>query len=188
VVWDGPRRARLVVPYFDEDQDIGNLGFWAILDIYKHRYQVITRGLLRGFIETLVPRDCLGIATRRAIRDEVHEGALRTLRLDCLECGACCNGPEVILEPKDIERFDDCGLSKLCRPPWARRLKGKLTLILNDKKRCRHHRRDHRCGIYEARPNACREFPMGSEGCLSARGEELGLWDGKDPLIEPSED
>ncbi len=184
VVWDGPQRARLVVPYFDSTENPEDLGLWAILDLYKLRYQIISRGALRGFIETRVPRDCLGIARRRAVRDDAHDGALRTIRLDCLQCGACCNGPEVILEPQDIHRFDEAGQSKLHRRPWARRKNGKVVLVLNDQERCRHHRRDHRCRIYDFRPNACREFPVGSEGCLSARGEVLSKWDGHDPLAD----
>jgi Fe-S-cluster containining protein len=46
---------------------------------------------------------------------------------------------------------------------------------------CRHLGKDNKCAIYPIRPDACSQFPMGSECCLFAREEELGILDGAEP-------
>src|SRR5262249_40869446 len=115
----------------------------------------------------------------RAERDSVFPGPTRTMILDCLACGACCKENEVVLEDEDLERFAGAGRTELARRPLARRRKdGRLVLVLLKNKRCRHLGGDNRCGIYPIRPNACSEFPAGSECCLFSREEELGIVDG----------
>jgi uncharacterized protein len=181
LVWDSPKRARLVVPFFEDDV-VEDLGWWSILDIRKQRYQVIRSGKLKGLIETLVPPDCHGIVRRRAIRDEPHRGSIRRMRLDCLACGACCRANQVILDGQDVERFVQANRRDLVRPPFTKRNGKRLVLRLNASRACRHLLPDNRCAVYALRPGMCREFPAGSECCLSARAEELGIWDGNDPL------
>jgi Fe-S-cluster containining protein len=114
-------------------------------------------------------------------RDLVHPGATKAVRLDCLDCGACCHSNRVELEPADVERLREAGRTDLLRMPYARKIDGKLVFRLDEKRACRHLLRDNRCRIYELRPSMCRVFPMASECCLSARAEELGIWDGADP-------
>ncbi len=177
IVWTGARRAKLVVPFF-EDDDIAAFGWWSILDLRKQRYQVTRAGHLKGLIETLIPPDCHRIVRQRVERDAPHRGSVRALALDCLACGACCLSNEVILDDEDVERFRAAGRAELARPPFTRRDDGKLLLRLKREGACRHKQADNKCAIYEFRPGMCREFPVGSECCLSARVEELGVWDG----------
>ncbi len=103
---------------------------------------------------------------------------LRTIDLDCLECGACCKDNEVILNKADVARFKKGGRPELARPPYTRTKDGTLYLRLLKSKDCRHLASDNKCGIYELRPLACSEFPVGSEPCLFSREEELGVTDG----------
>jgi hypothetical protein len=84
----------------------------------------------------------------------------------------------VILEDEDLERFAKAGRSELARRPYARKEDGRVVLTLRRDRDCKHLAADNKCGIYEIRPNACSTFPMGSECCLFAREEELGLVDG----------
>jgi uncharacterized protein len=85
---------------------------------------------------------------------------------------------EVILERRDLLRWKRRGLQHLARAPWARRrADGRVVLLLTKGGRCRHLARDNKCKVYEARPAACSEFPPGSECCLFAREEELGVVD-----------
>jgi Fe-S-cluster containining protein len=53
-----------------------------------------------------------------------------------------------------------------------------VVLVLAKNKDCKHLARDNKCGIYALRPDACSHFPVGSECCLSAREEEMGIIDG----------
>ncbi len=181
VLWASPRRARLVVPPPDEAND-ADLGLWSMMDLGKSTWNVDHRGTLRGLAVTPVPRDCLDVVRMRAERDSVHRGPFRTIELDCLECGACCRSNEVVLEKADLRRFDEAGRPELYRPPYAiRKRDGRVILRLKKDGRCKHLGEDNMCAVYTFRPEACREFPAGSECCLWARYEELDLMDGAPP-------
>jgi Fe-S-cluster containining protein len=182
VVWENPKRAHLIFPAPKKDDD-HDLALWSLLDLGKSRWKVFTEGPFRGFGTALVPRDCLEIVRHRAERDSIHEGALRTLELDCLECGACCKDNEVVLYDVDLERFRKGGRPDLGKPPFARRRDGKLVLTLLASKNCRHLQSDNKCGIYPIRPDACSSFPVASEPCLFSREEELGVTDGATAAI-----
>jgi len=68
---------------------------------------------------------------------------------------------------------------ELGRRPYVRRARdGKVSLRFGPGGRCRHLQADRRCAIYELRPFNCSVFLMGSEACLVAREETLGLRDG----------
>ena len=177
IVWQSPKRAHLVFPAPRKDDD-HDLALWSLLDLGKSRWTRIEKGALRGFGTALVPRDCHEIVRHRAERDSIHEGPLRTIELDCLECGACCKDNEVILYDVDLERFKKGGRPDLARPPYARRRDGKLMLTLLRSKDCRQLLPDNKCAIYALRPDACSTFPVGSEPCLFSREEELGITDG----------
>jgi Fe-S-cluster containining protein len=118
---------------------------------------------------------------RRADRDAIHPGTTRTVSFDCRTCAACCRDNEVILEDADLERLRDAGRMDLVKYPLARKRNGKLVLTLLRSKDCRHLGAKNVCRIYDVRPNACRDFPMGSECCLYAREEELSEYDGVAP-------
>jgi Fe-S-cluster containining protein len=181
VVWDSDRRAQLVFqePSPGDDDD---LGAWAVYDFGKSRWQVHEGGEFDGLASALVPPDCLWIVKRRAERDSMHEGPRHVVGLDCRTCAACCVKNEVFLNDADIERFRRGGRDDLTMRPFMRRKKdGKVVLTLLEDGRCHHLASDNSCEIYELRPDACSEFPMGSECCLYAREEELEQFDGVAP-------
>src|SRR3954463_2325047 len=88
VLWETPKRARLVVPAPDVNDPM-DLGEWSILDLGKCDYEIVRRGVLKGLATSPVPKDCHGIVRDRAARDSAHPGPTRSLLLDCLACGAC---------------------------------------------------------------------------------------------------
>jgi hypothetical protein len=177
IVWTSPRRGRIVFqpPEDPEDRD---LGYWAILDMGRTEWFRMKSGALRGLAVAAVPRDCVDLAKERAERDSVHTGATRVMLLDCETCAACCRDNRVELEAQDIERFEAANRPELAKAPYTRKDGKKIILRLLRSRDCRHLRVDRRCGIYEIRPESCRVFPPGSEGCLYARESELGILDG----------
>jgi Fe-S-cluster containining protein len=164
-----------------KQHDPMDLAFFSILDLGKFRFDIVQRGVTKGLATIRVPDDCRDIVRRRAERDRIHLGSLRTLELDCVVCAACCRANRVILEDDDVQRFAQAGRGYLAKMPYARRSDGKLVLRLTESGACLHLRRDNRCDIYEIRPEMCRVFPLGSECCLSARAEELNQHDGVPP-------
>ena len=177
-IWETEKRATFVfqTPAEGDEEDFGA---WGVYDFGKFKWTNHHDGPLKGLSSTLVPRGCNWIAKRRAERDSIHAGSTRTIDIDCQKCAACCRDNEVVLLPPDLKRFKDAGRPELAKPPYAKRHKdGRLILTLLDNKRCRHLKRDNRCGIYEIRPNPCSEFPMGSECCLYAREDVLNITDG----------
>jgi Fe-S-cluster containining protein len=178
VVWRSPERAILVIRPPDRKDPL-DLGKWAIYDLGLSRWRVAKSGPLDGLALVSVPRDSASIVRGWAERDSAHRGVRRTITLDCLACAACCVKNEVILEERDLRRWKKMSLLHLARRPWARRdADGRVILVLTQDKRCKHLARDNKCKIYEGRPAACSEFPPGSECCLFAREEELGVVDG----------
>jgi hypothetical protein len=177
LVWVTPRKARLVFerPRRGDDFD---LGWWAVLDLGRSRYETARAGPFSGLALLRVPHDCYSIVRDRVARDAIHPGPTREIDLDCLACAACCKGNRVELEEADVERFNRAGRRELAEPPYARRDDGHVVLVLRKDKSCKHLGNDNRCGIYLFRPDACSTFPPGSECCLSAREEELGIVDG----------
>jgi uncharacterized protein len=177
IVWITPRKARLVFarPRKGDDHDLGR---WSVLDLGRTEYRLAGRGPFEGMAFIPVPHDCFAIVRFRVVRDSVHPEATRPIDLDCLSCGACCRDNRVELDDVDVARFERAGRADLARAPYARREDGSVILVLRKDKRCKHLADDNRCGIYPIRPDACSTFPVGSECCLSAREEELGIIDG----------
>ena len=180
IVWEDPKRAVLVFRK-PKDGDEMDLGAWAVLDLGKQKWSVAERGALKGLAVSLVPRQHHDIVERWIERDSEWPGPTRTIDFDCLECGSCCRDNEVVVHEVDEKRFRAAGRGDLLKPPFARRRDGKLVLTLLRSKDCRHLASDNKCGIYPIRPDACSEFPMGSECCLYAREEEMGIFDGVAP-------
>ena len=178
VLWESPSRARLVVSA-PKKGDKYDLGVWAMLDLGKSTWRVQASGPLAGLATTRVPLDCHDIVRGWATRDSIHEGPTRTMKLDCLACGACCRDNDVVLERVDVLRIERGGRPELLKPPFSRRRSdGKLVLKLAPTKDCQQLGADNKCAVYDVRPDACRDFPMGSECCLYARDAEMGIFDG----------
>ncbi len=183
-IWEKKNRAVLVFGKPEEGNE-DDFGLWAVYDMGKWRWKEETSGPLKGLATTLVPRDCLWIARRRAERDSIHPGHTRKVAWDCTKCAACCQDNEVILLEEDVARFKKGGRPELAKPPYAKRHKdGRVILTLLPNKRCRHLKASNMCGIYDVRPHACSEFPMGSECCIFAREDILKLHDGVVPKDE----
>lgn len=178
ILWESPKRATFVIPRPDPDDPM-DFGRWSLLDMDKTRYGIVRRGPLRGLATSPVEEDMFDFVRERATRDSVHRGPLRTMDLDCLECGACCKRNEVILERVDERRFVRAERPELLRRPYTRRNRdGKLRLTLLKNGDCRHLGKDNKCAVYAFRPDACSQFPPGSECCLFSREDELGIFDG----------
>ncbi len=178
VIWERPSKARLVFPT-PAPGDIHDFGAWAIYDMAMQRWTTPKTGPFRGLSFVWVPRDCHWIVKRRAERDSIHPAPTRAVAFDCTDCAACCRDNEVILLDEDHERLVAGGRADILKKPFARRgSDGRLVLTLMKNGRCHHLARDNKCKIYAVRPNACSEFPMGSECCLYAREDMLGLLDG----------
>lgn len=178
VVRLSPHKTRLVFPR-PRKGDEHDLGWWSVLDMGRLSYKIARDGTLFGGLAYIaVPNDCYAIVHDRIVRDSIHPGPHRSLELDCLECGSCCRDNRVELEAHDVDRFEAAGRGDLARPPFARREAGVVVLVLAPSKDCKHLAGDNKCGIYALRPDACSHFPVGSECCLSAREEELGIIDG----------
>ena len=178
VLWDSG--AHLVLPPPDED-DPADLTLHSILDLGQKRWEISRRGVTKGLAIVRVGRDRYGIVRQRIERDKHHTGATRDMALDCLSCGACCYSNEVVLDKEDVRRFERAGRPELAAMPYARRKNGKLMLRLANDKGCLQLSVDNRCSIYDIRPDMCRTFPAGSECCLSARSEDLGIYDSASP-------
>jgi uncharacterized protein len=178
VVRLSPHRTRLVFarPRRGDDFD---LGWWAVLDMGRLSFKVAKPGtMFEGLAYVAVPHDCYAIVHDRIVRDSIHPGPTRAIDLDCLACGSCCRDNKVELDDEDLARFAKAGRPELGRPPFARRQDGVVVLVLQKDRRCKHLADDNRCGIYDLRPYSCSRFPVGSECCLSAREEEMGIVDG----------
>jgi hypothetical protein len=180
LVWQTRSRVRLVFrrPPRSASLRDKDLGYWSLLDLGRDTWKTIKTGPLRGLAYATMAEDDLEVIRARAERDSVHPHATRAMRLDCETCAACCRDNKVILEPVDFQRFADAGRPELGRAPYTREDGDRVVLRLLRSRDCRHLQRDKRCGIYALRPDSCRSFPAGSEGCLYSREVELGLVDG----------
>jgi uncharacterized protein len=163
----------------DGDGKLTELALWTLLSIEQQRWRRVQEGPAQGLAAVRVTPRYAGAVLDWCERDSVHEGALRSVELDCLACAACCHDANVLLESDDLARWKAAGRAELGRRSYVRRARdGKVTLRFAASGRCQHLGDDRRCGIYELRPDNCRAFVVGSEACLSAREETLGLRDG----------
>ncbi len=149
-----------MVPRFDKRSQTV-LDRWAILDLAKSTYGIARKGPLRGLVTTPVPRGAEDVVRARATRDSIYAKPRRTITLDCRECGACCRNNDVVLTKRDHQRMGK-----------------RIVLRLLKNGDCSELGAGNTCRIYDKRPDACRYFPVGSECCLFAREEELGIVDG----------
>lgn len=163
----------------DAEGQITELGQWAILAIEQQRWRRVKEGPAKGLASARVHPSYGGSVLDWCERDSVHPGPTRTIRLDCLECAACCHESNVVLDEADFERFRKAGRDELLGRAYIKRARdGKVTLRFADSGRCQHLGRDKKCRIYPIRPDNCSVFVVGSEACLAAREETLRLRDG----------
>lgn len=91
------------------------------------------------------------------ITNAFHDEAFETI--DCLNCANCCRGTGPLLLQKDIDR-----LAKACSQKPGAFVDAYLRIDEDNdyvfkKMPCPFLQNDNYCSVYEARPNACREFP-----------------------------
>ena len=110
-------------------------------------------------------------------RDSGYDGPTRHAVLDCIECGACCRDNRAVVEPGDLRAWRRAERRDLLSRAYLKRSNGQIVLRLTTTGRCLHLDSGNRCRIYELRPSNCRAFPVGSEACLAARLETLGIVD-----------
>lgn len=163
----------------DAKGKITELGLWSILAIEQQRWRRVTDGPAKGLASVRVKADYEGAVLDWCERDSVHEGPSRTLHLDCLDCAACCHESNVVLGEADLERFRAGGRPDLLGRAYLKRARdGRITLRFAASGRCQHLGLDRKCQVYTIRPDNCRAFVVGSEACLAAREDTLGLRDG----------
>ncbi|MDC3955641.1 YkgJ family cysteine cluster protein [Polyangium jinanense] len=163
------------------------LGLCALLTLEQRRFQRVKTGPAAGLALVRVRPRFRPAVLDWCARDTLYEGPTRTMPLDCTTCAACCHGADVRLDAHDLARFRAAGRRDLAGRAYVKRSRdGRVTLRLADDGRCQLLGPDKRCTIYEIRPGDCRAFVAGSEACLSARRETLGLRDGAawDEILE----
>ena len=163
----------------DAKGKITELGQWSLLSIERQRWRRVKEGPARGLARARVDPSYGGSVLDWCERDSVHPGATRSMRLDCLECAACCHDANVLLDRDDFARWRKAGRADLVDKAYLKRARdGKVTLRFADSGKCQHLGPDKKCRIYAIRPDNCAVFVVGSEACLAAREDTLGLRDG----------
>jgi Fe-S-cluster containining protein len=165
----------------DEEGKITELGYWSLLAIEQQRWRRVKDGPAAGLATARVRDDYAGSVLDWCDRDSVHKGPTRTIRLDCLECGACCHEANVLLDDEDLGRWREAGRKDLLARSYLKREDGKVFLRFLANGRCQNLKRDNKCAIYPIRPDNCAAFVVGSEACLAAREDTLELRDGFAP-------
>ena len=127
-----------------------------MLDSYKKLLQVAQRNKAtnKKFLEQLKKQRKPGLDQRM---QQLHEEAFENI--DCLQCANCCKTTGPLLLSKDIDRL--AGALKMRPSIFAE------TYLKRDEDGddvfkslpCPFLGSDHYCMVYEARPNACREYP-----------------------------
>jgi uncharacterized protein len=175
IVWASAKKAWLVVPKpaANNPEDYGK---WAAYDLGRRKLLVASKGPFAGFGVVSLKGDDLPIVETWGIRDATHTTPTRAMSLDCVACGACCKNNNVVLDAADMKRLRS-GAPKTF-VDRVKRKDGRLVLTLLADGRCAALTKKGMCGVYDYRPEACREFPAGTECCLFAREEGLGIVDG----------
>ena len=150
---------------------------WALLALEIRRWGTIRTGLAKGLASVRLRREHRAFILEWCERDSGQAHSTYAITLDCLQCAACCRDNRVVLEPADRRLWRRAQRDDLDAKPYIRTLRGVTLLRLAPDGRCLHLGDDQRCAIYRLRPANCRTFPVGSEACLAARLDTLGIVD-----------
>jgi hypothetical protein len=163
----------------DDRGRLTEAGLWAVLALEQERRKKVKVGPAAGLFAARVDEHAEEATLDWCERDSVHRGPTRKIKLDCLDCGACCHDANVILYESDLERFRRAGRPEMTSRTYIKRARdGKITLRFLNHGACQNLGPDNKCFVYDCRPHNCRVFPVGSEACLAARESTLGLRDG----------
>lgn len=95
------------------------------------------------------------------VTNELHDEVFA--EIDCLQCANCCRGTGPLLRSKDVERLSTH--QKMRTADFTEkylRIDEDNDYVFKSMP-CPFLRSDNYCAVYEARPNACREFPHTSQ-------------------------
>jgi hypothetical protein len=127
-----------------------------MLDTYKKYLSIAHKNKEsnRKFLEQLKKKRKAGLDQ---IMHQLHEAAFE--EIDCLQCANCCKTTGPLLLSKDIDRL---ATALKLRPAIFAETYLKRDEDGDDVFKtmpCPFLGSDHYCTVYEARPNACREYP-----------------------------
>lgn len=146
---------------------------WAIRAVEADTWAEQTEGPATGLVKAAVVAGWRSRVEEWIERDAEHEGGAVAQRFDCMRCAACCHNNKVVLDAEDAARFRDGGRADLMKGTVVTRGVRTLPLVKSAEKPC-VHLKDSLCGIYPVRPNMCRDFPAGTEHCMTSREELFG--------------
>ena len=169
----------------ERDGQMTEMATWALLSLDIRRWGAARTGPARHLAAVRVKDEHRDIIREWCDRDAEQPASTRRVSLDCLACGACCRDNNVVLEKPDLARWRRAQREDLLGPTYVRRSNGKVVLKLRRddhlngqrSKSCVHLGAANRCAIYALRPDNCSAFPKGSEACLAARLDTLGIVD-----------
>jgi Fe-S-cluster containining protein len=156
----------------EDDNELPVMVEWAIQAIHCPHWIYDHAGTTRGLVRAPIPMRYRAWAREWGERDAEFEGATHRFTLDCMTCAACCFDNRVILSTSDLHRWGMAGRRDLFEQTKAWRRQRRLPL-LQANAGC-VHLDGLKCGVYELRPDMCREFVPGTENCLAARERKYG--------------
>jgi hypothetical protein len=127
------------------------------------------KGPSKGLMVARIVADWRSRVDEWITRDVAFKGATRLESYDCTQCAACCFNNRVVLDSEDQARWQN--QKRLFR--HTKMTGRQLLLVLQPTTKACPHLEGTRCGIYLVRPNMCREFPAGSEHCITSREERF---------------
>lgn len=167
------QRWRLLGDAGPPGEDLPELVDWAIRAIEAARWAEVVEGPAKGCVEAAITRDWRKRVQEWIDRDSALPGPTAATSFDCMLCGACCYDNKVVLDEVDVKRFKDGGRADLLKRLSRRAGLKMLPLARVDDKPCVHLEKKM-CTIYDVRPNMCRDFPVGTEQCITSREDLYG--------------
>lgn len=146
---------------------------WAIRAVEASRWAEIVEGPAKGCVEAKITRDWRERVQEWIDRDRAFPGSTAEASFDCMLCGACCHDNKVVLDEEDLKRFRDGGRADLIKRTSKKGILRLLPLAREKEKPC-VHLKQKMCTIYDVRPNMCRDFPVGTEQCITSREDLYG--------------
>lgn len=146
---------------------------WAIRAIEAKTWKKINTGDVQGLVQAPITKSWRARVMEWVQRDQQYSTPTVQQNFDCTTCAACCFDNHVLLDGEDKLRFQNANRIDLLKNTQRTRL-GRVLPLVASTKACVHLSSDLRCTIYLLRPNLCREFPPGTEHCLTAREEKYG--------------
>jgi Fe-S-cluster containining protein len=152
-----------------EDGMLDELTAWALLEMKVTSVRTRRVAPIEGLLEAGVPESERSRVLAWCARDGSIKSATTSIDVDCKTCGACCHGPNVVVQETDLFRWNDAGKSALSGKKFLHTDRDENLVLRHDVNGVCVHLRGTECSIYELRPENCRAFPAGGNGCLSKR-------------------